>query len=430
MLSIFKNSNQTNQVDDILALLDSVEIFLQRGSNSIDFDKEKVMSSELQKIYNKISHIALLLENKTINDLGVNGEMLLLVEKMADGCFSDRIKLVTDDPYLNYFAKSLNIVSAKLHTSFNDILTVLHEYKTGSYIKVLNEENFRDGELKEFIRGINQLKNSFSDILRDNYRYGNELKSNSQDLILKMDDLVNASSKQSKTLDSISSSIETFIEKTEYTTKDTELMQESSLKIKSSVIDGLKNATKTVDAMNDINSSTNAISDAIEIIDQIAFQTNILSLNAAVEAATAGEAGKGFAVVASEVRNLAARSADAAKTIKDLVGVATVKANEGKNISDSMIQGYKELSDDIDSTISLIDKTTNSAKEQLNDIQKMNNSILSLQSDTKYYQEVAKDTNIVGHKVGEISDKILDITNMTEFEGKSKLLKESHLEIA
>jgi methyl-accepting chemotaxis protein len=96
-------------------------------------------------------------------------------------------------------------------------------------------------------------------------------------------------------------------------------------------------ANKTTQAMEEINVQVNSINDAISIIDQIAFQTNILSLNAAVEAATAGEAGKGFAVVAAEVRNLANRSAEAAKEIKTIVENATIKANNGKNIANTMI---------------------------------------------------------------------------------------------
>ncbi len=94
--------------------------------------------------------------------------------------------------------------------------------------------------------------------------------------------------------------------------------------------DGEKLANKTNIAMDEINTQVKAINESISIIDQIAFQTNILSLNAAVEAATAGEAGKGFAVVAQEVRNLANKSTEAAKKIKDLVELANQKANEGK----------------------------------------------------------------------------------------------------
>ena len=107
------------------------------------------------------------------------------------------------------------------------------------------------------------------------------------------------------------------------------------------------------------------------VIDQIAFQTNILSLNAAVEAATAGEAGKGFAVVAQEVRNLASRSAEAANEIKALVGTATQKANDGKKISDEMIKGYEELNENITQTISLINDVEAASKEQQTGIEQI-----------------------------------------------------------
>src|SRR5690606_17581489 len=102
---------------------------------------------------------------------------------------------------------------------------------------------------------------------------------------------------------------------------------------------GEKLANQTTTAMEEINTQVNLVNEAIGVIDNIAFQTNILSLNAAVEAATAGEAGKGFAVVAQEVRNLATRSAEAAKEIKEIVERATVKANEGKSIATNMIEG-------------------------------------------------------------------------------------------
>ena len=141
---------------------------------------------------------------------------------------------------------------------------------------------------------------------------------------------------------------------------------------------GKELATKTVNSMEEINNTVMNINEAITVIDQIAFQTNILSLNAAVEAATAGEAGKGFAVVAQEVRNLAARSAEAAKEIKNLVENATIKANEGKEISSTMIKGFGELESNISETSNLIDDVTNAANEQSSGITQISDAVNQL----------------------------------------------------
>ena len=143
--------------------------------------------------------------------------------------------------------------------------------------------------------------------------------------------------------------------------------------VKIAVQEGQELASKTVESMNDINKTVTE-NESINVIDQIAFQTNILSLNAAVEAATAGEAGKGFAVVAQEVRNLASRSAQAAKEIKDLVEDANIKANVGKNISDKMIKGYEELSVYTSQTIDIIeDVNTSSTKRIIGGIDRFHN---------------------------------------------------------
>ncbi|MFW2466819.1 methyl-accepting chemotaxis protein, partial [Aliarcobacter butzleri] len=139
---------------------------------------------------------------------------------------------------------------------------------------------------------------------------------------------------------------------------------------------------------------------------------------AAVEAATAGEAGKGFAVVAGEVRNLASRSAEAAREIKTIVENATSKANQGKSIATNMIEGYKELNQNISQTISLISDIQNASKEQLLGIEQINDAVTQLDRQTQQNAMIASQTHDVALITDEISKLIVSDADAKEFVGK------------
>jgi methyl-accepting chemotaxis protein len=173
------------------------------------------------------------------------------------------------------------------------------------------------------------------------------------------------------------------------------------------VTSGQELANKTATSMDNINNEVTAINEAITVIDQIAFQTNILSLNAAVEAATAGEAGKGFAVVAQEVRNLAARSAEAANEIKTLVESATTKAHEGKQISTDMIDGYETLNTHINETIHLIEDVSSASKEQMTGIEQINDTVTMLDRVTQENANEANNVSSIADEVRTMADELV-----------------------
>ena len=198
-------------------------------------------------------------------------------------------------------------------------------------------------------------------------------------------------------------------------------MSKLASNVTNSVTKGETLANQTTESMNEIDKEVNSINEAIIIIDQIAFQTNILSLNAAVEAATAGEAGKGFAVVAQEVRNLATRSAEAAREIKAIVENATKKADLGKKISEDMISGYKTLNEDIIKTIDLIKGVESSSKEQLAGIEQINHAINSLDQQTQQNAQIASQTYSVAMQTDTIAKLIVSNANSKEFIGKNEV---------
>lgn len=130
--------------------------------------------------------------------------------------------------------------------------------------------------------------------------------------------------------------------------------RELAVKAGAEVENGNRQMERMTEAMDGINSSTAKISEIIKVIDDIAFQTNILALNASVEAARAGDAGKGFTVVAEEVRSLAARSAEAAKNTTALIGASVAKAAEGKKIADSTADSLGEIDRSVGNVSALI----------------------------------------------------------------------------
>jgi len=185
--------------------------------------------------------------------------------------------------------------------------------------------------------------------------------------------------------------------------------------VNKSAIEGEKLATETAKSMDEINEKVTMISEAIKVIDQIAFQTNILSLNAAVEAATAGEAGKGFAVVAGEVRNLAARSAEAANEIKKLVEEATITTNTGKEISDKMIKGYIELKEQIAKNKEMIGKVFTASQEQERAIKQINDTVNLIDKNTQANANEAANIASLVNQIDKLATDFIQIATNAKF---------------
>ncbi len=402
--------------NSLLEVLEQIKLYINNDINKIPEIHNNCSSSSNKIIMDKILEISRLIQDKKIEDLLVFGEIMLCAEKLSDGYTHDRILKQTSDYKVAYIAKTINTMSERFEKSLNEIEDILSQYANQNFLNSIDEKMFRGGSLKNLTIGINYLKDEITKNLQSTYQMSLLMQQESSKLLENSLDLSNSTSLQAASLEEVSASIDEITSTISNNTNTAVKMSDFGSDVKVSISDGMKLASKTVVAMDEINSSTKNVQEALEMIDQIAFQTNILSLNAAVEAATAGEAGKGFAVVAQEVRNLATRSAEAARTIKELVENASTKANEGKVIADNMIKGYEVLNENITQTTQLIEQVVLASKEQESSILQINSTVSQIDSLTQKNAVVADNVKQASLKLDRIANENVEKVASSKFD--------------
>jgi len=362
------------------------------------------------------------LKSKRDKDIQFIQDIQSVMNRVKKGWFSQKIEANSSNPIMLELKNTINEALDSLKTNFITINGTLEEYSNHNYTQTLKLDNVEpNGVFDKLIIDVNKLQDGITNILIENKSNGLTLDISSNKLLGNVDTLNKNSYKAAAALEETAAAIEEISSNISHNTENVVKMSNFATSVTTSVKNGESLAKETTIAMTEIDEEVNAINDAISVIDQIAFQTNILSLNAAVEAATAGEAGKGFAVVAQEVRNLASRSAEAANEIKSLVLKATQKANNGKDIADKMIVGYTELNENISKTIETISDVEMASKEQLQGIEQINDAINSIDQQTQQNASIASLTNDIAIQTDTIAKLIVENANKKEFNGKNNV---------
>ena len=344
-------------------------------------------------------------------------DTIRVANSINKGHLDQKIMVNSNNPALNELKDIINEMLNTLNSNISNILTVLTSYSKLDFRPRL-KDNDLEGIIQELEKDINILRDVITQTLLDNKKVGITLKENANILSFNMQSISTAANSQAASLEETAASLEEITSNITNNTQTTTKMASYGEKVKESIKIGQDLANKTVSSMEDINKQALAINEAIGVIDNIAFQTNILSLNAAVEAATAGEAGKGFAVVAQEVRNLATRSAEAANEIKRIVQLATSKTKEGSEIANSMIEGYTSLNENISITLDLIQNVTTASKEQSVGMVQINDAVNNLDQITQRNAQSASEANEIAKQTLKISNEIIEQVNSKEFDGK------------
>jgi len=239
-------------------------------------------------------------------------------------------------------------------------------------------EDDKEGFFKALAGGVNRLLDNMADVIRTMSRVVGDVRTGADEIARGNADLSQRTEEQASSLEETASSMEQMTSTVKNNADNAAQASQLAIAARGQAERGGAVVQSAVVAMGGINASSKKIADIIGVIDEIAFQTNLLPLNAAVEAARAGEQGRGFAVVASEVRNLASRSAGAAKEIKALIQDSVNKVSEGAKLVDESGKVLSEIMTGVKKVTDVVAEIASSSHEQASGIDQVNKAVVSM----------------------------------------------------
>jgi methyl-accepting chemotaxis protein len=319
----------------------------------------------------------------------VNRTAEVLVEKeVADvvagalrGDFVTRLKLDGKEGFFKQLAEGLNQLSEVTQTGLTDVARVLQRVAAGDLTQKIDADY--EGIFGQLKDDTNTTIERLREVVGRIKEATEAINTASQEIAAGNQDLSSRTEEQASSLEETSSAMEELNATVKQNAENARQANELAKTSNAGVVKGGQVVKQVVVTMGEIQASSKKISDIIGVIDSIAFQTNILALNAAVEAARAGEQGRGFAVVATEVRNLAQRSATAAKEIKTLIAESVDKVESGAKLVHEAGVTMDEVVTSFQQVASLVTEIASASREQSSGIEQTTQAVSQMDEVTQ-----------------------------------------------
>jgi methyl-accepting chemotaxis protein len=267
----------------------------------------------------------------------------------------------------------------------------------------------KEGFFKALAGGMNGLIANMAGAVRQMGEAAAEVRSGADEISRGNLNLSQRTEEQASSLEQTAASMEQMTSTVKNNADNAAQANQLSAAAREQAERGGKVVGSAVLAMSEINAASKKIADIIGVIDEIAFQTNLLALNAAVEAARAGEQGRGFAVVASEVRNLASRSAAAAKEIKSLIQDSVGKVTEGSRLVDESGQVLAEIVTGVKKVTDVVAEIAASSREQASGIDQVNKAVTSMDATTQQNAALVEQASAAAQALNEQSIRLTQL---------------------
>lgn len=314
-------------------------------------------------------------------EVDIEREVSEIVRAASAGEFGKRIAAEGKQGFFRLLGEGINQLLDVTSRGLNDIANVLGALAGGDLTKTISADY--DGLFGQLKADSNTTVERLLEIVTNIKDSTDAINTAAKEIAAGNSNLSNRTEQQAASLEETASSMEEITSTVKQNAENARKANSLATGASDIAARGGKVVGDVVSTMNEINESAKKIVDIISVIDGIAFQTNILALNAAVEAARAGEQGRGFAVVASEVRNLAQRSAAAAKEIKSLIGNSVDKVESGSRLVDEAGRTMNEIVVSIRRVADIMSDISAASMEQSSGIEQVNLAVTQMDENTQ-----------------------------------------------
>ncbi len=299
-----------------------------------------------------------------------------------------------------------------------EVISGMSEMAEGN-LQISVNENYK-GEFGLLAKSVNTTINSLNSILGDLNTASEQVLTGSNQVSDGSQALSQGATEQASAIEELNASITDVAGQTKENANNANQAKELALKVKENAEEGNRHMDEMLKSMSNINESSDNISKIIKVIDEIAFQTNILALNAAVEAARAGQHGKGFAVVAEEVRNLAARSANAAKETTDLIEGSIKKIEKGTDITNDTAKALEEIVRGVSKAAVLVAEIAELSNEQATSISQISIGVEQVSQVVQANSSTAEQSAAASEELSSQAELLKDMVSSFKLKNSNK----------
>jgi len=390
-------------VDNILSLKDRYDTLVLEVIDDLNSgDREAALAivyGEGNDVRQQIEvHVAALVQSK----ISLAAETAADNTSMANQASLIMFILIGVGVFLSIFLGIM--ISNVIKKPLNKMVGVAKEIADGN-LDVELDIDTKD-EIGDLAKAFSRMTDNINDVMTNINAASEQVASGSRQVSDSSMSLSQGATEQASSIEELTASIEEIAAQTRQNATNAEKAEEVATSAQKYAQQGNAQMTDMLKSMAEINDSSNNISKIIKVIDDIAFQTNILALNAAVEAARAGQHGKGFAVVAEEVRNLAARSANAAKETTDMIEGSIKKVEGGTKIANETAEALNKIVAGVSEATQLVGEIATASNEQALGVDQVNQGITQISDVVQTTSATAEETAAASEELSGQADML------------------------